>query len=1859
MTTLSENKMLVSSNIKDIYALSPMQEGMYFHALYDPASRAFFDQVSYRFTGDLNVSIAEKSINTLFQRHDVLRTVFNHKKAARPLQVVLKQGNCDFTYNDIRGIDPQEKEQYLKEFKEKDKHRSFNLNKDLMMRVTIFQLEDNAYEFVWSYHHILMDGWCVGILTQEYFEIYNAYKQDKQPVLLPPKPYSTYIKWLEKQDKEASSQYWGGYLDSYKALATVLNSGVSGKPDGTYDNRIEAFELGKERAVKLQELSVKTKVTLGVIFQTVWGIILSRYNATNDVVFGTMVSGRPTDIIGIESMVGLFTNLIPVRVRYKATDKFSELLYSVQEAAITGNGHHHHSLAEIQSAHPLKQNLFDHIVVFQNFPVEKQIEGLAVAGTENDQAELVLSGVEAFTQTNYDFNIRIQTGGASQIELLYNANVIPQHFIEDVRKHITGVIDQVLADSTREIGSISLTGDEPLVIGNKTSQEGHDQRITISTLFENQVAENPEGTAVVSDGVAYSYQHINEKSNQLAHYLRETYAVKADDLIGVVAEKSEQLVIALLGILKSGGAYLPVEPDCPKERMASIFTDAGAKLVITESEIMFGLFENYRGDCFALDIQLHELETSRLNPERINCASDLAYVIYTSGSTGTPKGVMIEHRSLINLCEWHKAFYQVTAESRATMYAEINFDASVWETFPYLLSGACLYPLSKNVKLNLDDLVSFYSDNRITHTFLPTPVAEMLIDTSAHNIPEGLKILVGGDKLRKVADTKLDIYNNYGPTESTVVTTAVRIKDLDNTDKIPIGLPIDNLMVYVVDEHMNPVPKGIKGELCIGGAGVARGYLNREELTRESFLDNPFGDEGKIYKSGDFVRVLPDGNIEFLGRQDDQVKIRGRRIELEEIEKSIQKQQDVQNALVLPIHKDGEVRDLVAYIVAETDMDTKALQASISRLLPDYMVPRYYITLNRFPITSNGKIDKKALPAPVLEETGKAGYVAPGNETEQELAKIWEEVLGVSPIGIKDNFFNLGGHSLKATQVMSKLLKYLDCKVELADIFTYPTIEELAVLIDGNTEEKYQPIPPLPQQELYEVSYAQKRIWLINQMEETLVSFNSPGAYVLKGALNIEVFNNAFNAVVERHEILRTTFVLQGDNVMQKIHAFDRYNFKIDFIDLSQNSGAWEEAAGIADKEAYHPFDLEKGPLLRAKLLKVDRDEFLFLLTMHHIISDGWSMEVIVSEVKELYDAFTAQKESPLSPLKIQYKDYAAWQNNLMKGGAFEKDKQYWLNRFNDGVVPLDLPVDYPRPQVRPNNANVIKVELDNELTKKLKGLSDTYDASLYMVVLALLNVLFYKYTRQNDIVIGSPIVNRDHPDLDGQVGLYLNTLAMRNTLKEDSPFSDFLTSVRTNTLEAYQHQPYPFDHLVTDLNIKRDFSRSPLFDIGFTWQNTQGLLNKDSGKLGDLKVEAYDQNFKQVKADFWVEGEEDDGLIKFVFSYLTDLYKKETVEGIISDLREIIRKVVQQPESDIKSILELAAKPDENITPMKNESKKKNLERFLKTKKKSVDIESKPLVSESFDPVAPDYPLVLKPVENNVLLADWIDKNQAYIKKKLLTYGGILFRDFHIHSSGSFQQIVQKLGKDQMEYVNRSSPRSMVDNKVYTSTDHPADQLINMHNELSYSHTWPMQILFFCLLPSEKGGETPIADSRKVLSHLDEKIISNFRKKGLLYVRNIVDGIGLSWREVYQTDDKQDVEQYCKTHNIDFEWISDQHLRQTWKRDAIRKHPVSGEEVWFNHGFFYNSHTIDDHMREAFKDISNLPFNTYYGDGSPIEIGAVNGLREAYEKSKVAFAWQKGDILLLDNMLMAHGRNPYEGDRKILVAMTDPVSSM
>ncbi|MEA5498638.1 amino acid adenylation domain-containing protein [Limnoraphis robusta Tam1] len=1045
-----------NKNIEDIYPLSPMQQGILFHTLLSPDSGEYIPQVCLTLTGLLKIELFKQAWEQVITRHQSLRASFHWERREQPFQVIYRQVNLPLYQQDWRNLSADEQQQLLENFLKTDRQHNFNLKKPPLIRLNLIQLTDNIYKLIWTQHHLILDGWSAGLVIKEVLNIYISLLEEQSFSLPKSPPYGEYIAWLSQQDLSTAHKFWKEQLKGFTTPTSLRIEKNLNSISHTNQPEEQQVKLSKPTTSALQLFVQKNKLTLNTIIQGAFAILLSRYSGEEDILFGATSSGRPVALTGVESMVGLFINTLPVRIKVPGQAVLISWLNQLQNQQSEALQYEYTSLLEIQkwSDIPAGLPLFKTILVFENYPIDKTL-------IQQDKT-LNIQNVDSVEWTNFPLTILVGLGSELSIKVKYSCHLFEPTTINQFLEHFSILLQEIITHPEQRLGEfnfLTTTEKQQLLIDWNNTQVDYPETQCIHELFQAQVEQNPDAIAIVVENQYLTYHTLNYQSNQLAHYL-QNLGITSESFVGVCVERSPEMLIAILAILKAGGAYVPLDPSYPQDRLEFVLKDAKVSTVLISSHLLDKI-SHTKAEIITLDNTLQDKisEQPSLNPITNTTPQNSIYVIYTSGSTGQPKGVINTHQGLCNRLFWMQNTYQLTPGDRILQKTPFSFDVSVWEFFWPLLNGACLVMAKPEGHKDSHYLVKSIIDKQITTLhFVPSMLQAFLEEKDLKQCKSIQQVFCSGEALTLELQNLFfkhfdaELHNLYGPTEAAIDVTAWTCIRDSKLSTVPIGYPIANTQIYILDSHLQPVPIGVPGELHIGGVGLARGYYNRPELTAEKFIPNPFNSQkisDSLYKTGDLVRYLADGNIEYLGRLDYQVKIRGLRIELGEIETVLNLHPDIKACRVIAQNYHLNDQYIVAYIILQEPLSTleqfnQKLQDFLAEKLPDYMIPSHFITLDKFPLTPSGKLDQQSLPKLENINQKTSVYVAPQNPIEEKIVIIWQEVLKLEKIGIYDNFFELGGHSLLATRVNSRLREAFKMDIPLRTLFEKPTVYSLA-----------------------------------------------------------------------------------------------------------------------------------------------------------------------------------------------------------------------------------------------------------------------------------------------------------------------------------------------------------------------------------------------------------------------------------------------------------------------------------------------------------------------------------------------------------------------------------------------------------------------------------------------------------------------------------------------------------------------------------------------------------------------------------------------------------------------------------------------
>ena len=1314
-------------------------------------------------------------------------------------------------------------------------------------------------------NHVLVDGFAMHLFVKDVCNLIEK-REFQKPLLTLDECVQEEQLYRTTKRNDENKMFWQEKIASYEGFALCGNKQA---PSGQLQTTGYLGKLDLELTQKIMTFCDKNGISLTQLLSGLLLFYKSKMTNSDSVSLGTTLHGRSNQ--KKKTVVATFARFLPLIVHvdsnmsvldYLAMIKteMSQLIrnYRISYGDMMDMMEQVSGLDDISLSVQINEELRKKYLNFSGSWVKanEKIKPLTIHIKEEDDSDCLY----------FDYEFLLSVFTLSDIKKMH--------------KKLENILFQMLSSTSKLIKEISLVDEQEreliVHVFNDTYRE-YPRDKTVVELFEEQVKKRPNHVAVVFEETSITYQELNERANVLAYKLRDL-GVKPDDYVAIMAERSMEMIVGILSVIKAGGAYVPLDPTHPQERMAYILEDCQPTALLTSQNQIVIEMNIPLINLTAPDVLIGKVE----NPDKVNQLNHLLYLIYTSGTTGKPKGVMIEHRNVLNLVEWHREAGNLDKKTIILQNFNYIFDGSVWEIFPALLSGCTLEIIPEEGRYDLKKVLELLPGKQITMT--PSMFKVMVDDAQEHELLAELnafkRLYIAGESLsydlieryKKMSGGKIEnIFNAYGPTEATVCATVYRFDQDD--DKILIGKPISNTQVYILNgERLCGI--GIPGELCIAGEGLARGYLNQPELTAEKFVDNPYG-EGKLYRSGDLARWLPDGNMEYLGRIDEQVKIRGFRIELGEIESAIQQLEEIKGCAVITREEENGEKAINAYLVSNVELSMSQIRNSLVKSLSPYMIPSYMTQIESLPLTRNGKLDKRTL----LEIKIEKEYVAPRTEIEERLCRIFEEILGIEEVGIKDDFFELGGHSLRATRLVNRMEAETGVRIDLKEVFSSPTVELLAEFVRKTEDIHYLPIPKAEIKEYYEMSPAQKRIYLIQQMDLEATTYNMPQYLKLTGEVNSERVNRALQELINRHEILRTSFMVVAGAPIQCIQEQVAVDFE--YVGEVQN-----EKKVIS--EFVKPFDLSKASQLRGKLVKMS-DCHLLMIDMHHIINDGMSIATLTSEFTALYNGKALEK------LTHQFKDYSEW----MRSRDLNDQKTYWMREFDDEIPTLDLPLDYMRPKEQSFVGATTGVETGKELGDKVKELARQMGTTEYMVFLASAMVLLGKYANQEDVVIGNPISGRTHQDTEQMLGMFVNTLAMRGRPEQEKSFKYLLYEVKESSLKAYENQEYPFEELVENINIRRDLSRNPLFDVMLVLQNNEEINLRMDG----VSIEYVDSGNQVAKFDLTFNIWETKGSYKIDIEYCSALFKEETVALMLDHYVELVSNLIEKPEVKLKEI--------------------------------------------------------------------------------------------------------------------------------------------------------------------------------------------------------------------------------------------------------------------------------------------------------------------------------------------------------------------
>jgi amino acid adenylation domain-containing protein len=1542
------------------------QQRLWFLDQLDPGSPQYNLAIAVQISGRLHTAALEQSLNHLVQRHEVLRTTFQ-TVSGQLLQIVTSTATVPLVVVDLQPLSPAEQQTQVQHHATAAAQVRFDLAQAPLLQVTLLQLADTEQVLLLTLHHIIADAWSIGVLLKELSILYRAGDSMTLPLL--PIQYADYAvwqqQWLQGEVMQTQLKYWTQHLANLPKLQ--LPTDRTRSPISTAKGARQKRTLSLTLTAALKQFSRDTGTTLFMVLLAAFNTLLYRYTGQDDIAVGSPIANRTRP--ETQNLIGFFVNTLVLRTDLSGNPTFRELVDRTREMTLAAYEHQDlpfEKLVEVlQPERDLSQNpLFQVMLTLQNTPKP-----------DLRLSDLTLTPLDAEKGTaQFDLSLDfVETDSTLTAILEYSCNLFEADTIARMLGHLEILLQAAIAHPDQPVAVLPLLTEPERhrLLYDWNATEATYPQICIHTLFEAQVERTPDAIALVAGAQRLTYRQLNQRANQLAHFLQQQ-GVQPETLVGICLDRSVELLVSLLAVLKAGGAYVPLDPAYPAERLAFMLADSGAKILLTQNKL-----EGWTANLSATELKIvrldHDWEAITPKGELLRIAqcraenptsavqpAHLSYVIYTSGSTGRAKGVEIQHGSLVNAYfAWETAYALRSLRCHLQM-ASVSFDVFTGDWVRSLCSGARLVLCPRELLLDPENLYALMQREQVDSAeFVPVVLRGVLdyLETSQQRL-DFMRLLVCGsdrwyvseyERIRQRCSAETRLINSFGLTEATIDSSYFEAADvsLPSDALVPIGRPFANTTLYILDAQLQPVPRGITGELYVGGDGLARGYRHRPDLTANRFIPHPFSTKGgdRLYKTGDLARYLPNGQIELLGRIDHQVKVRGVRIELEEIEAALS-QHPALHAAVVTVQNDriGQPQ-LVAYgVPAQHPAPTyPELRQFLRSRLPEAMIPSVFVWLDAFPTTPNGKINRQALPAPDLSHQETASVNAPPQTPiERRVAQVWSEVLGIREIGVDDNFFDLGGHSLRATQVISRIRQTFELDLPLRTLFECPTIASFATAIEtaqATAELENSPkLQPVPRDRNLPLSFAQQRLWFMHQLQPHSAAYNLFEAVRLTGLLQIAALEQSFTALIERHEGLRTTFTEVNGEPIQQIHP--PQPFTVTCIDLRSHPPSDREAIALnlAKHETQRPFNLSGDRLLRVTLFQLTDQDHLLLLTLHHIISDAWSMGVLLRDVTTYYQHFTQFPHSstlplPIPPLPLQYADYALWQRQWLQGDRLQAHLDYWQQHLGSNLPVLALPTDRPRPQTPSFQGATQSFRLSAPLTQALRTSSRQAGVTLFMTLLAAFQTLLYRYTQQEDLVVGTDLANRNRQETEGLIGFFVNLLVLRTDLSGNPTFRSLLQRVRSVTLGAYAHQDLPFDKLVEALQPQRQRDQTPLFQVLFVMQN----VPMPEPELAGLRLSPVAIANDTAKFELALFMRETESELIGTWNYRTELFEADTIARMSRQFVTLIENLVQQPDVRLDSVSLQTDAERQQQQQADQQRQQKNLKTFKRIQPKAI----------------------------------------------------------------------------------------------------------------------------------------------------------------------------------------------------------------------------------------------------------------------------------------------------------------------------------
>jgi amino acid adenylation domain-containing protein len=1450
-----------------------MQEGMLFHSLVDEAN--YLGQTTFTFKGALNLEAIEESMNRLIARHHVLRNAFVHQGHARPLQIVHKSRKVDLAYHDLRK-DPSPGN-FISDFLPADRSRKLDLSTDHLMRLTIFQTADDVYEFVWTHHHILMDGWCMGIIVDEFKSLYLESARGVKASMPAATPYADYINWICNRGKEQSNTYWQHYLSGYESVITLPQKEQTGQSPYVLKHHTEVLAPGD--ANRLSDVCKKYHLTMNTIFQCAWGLLLARYCNTNDVLFGSVVSGRPDEVAGIETMVGLFINTIPVRIQFDANRKFSDLMIDFQTSSAEGQPHHYHPLAEIQSLSPLGPNLINHILAFENMPLAKK-------HSEGGPEDFKMLNKSYTVQTNYDLNVWVFPFEELKIAIDYNGNRFSDRVVVGLVTQLQNILSFIGREPEAITSDISLL--DETVASRYRVLYSRDLEVdgieTIQSKLNKSFKAHHDRTAIEHSLGSVSYARLRAMSLKILGQL-EAHAVPRGAHVGIMCYDRRNVIASVLGILSHGAVFVPLETSLPATRLSAMIAQADVRYILTENFNQ----KNIEGVDGTLWINITPAapgnEATKSDEEY--SLDDPIYIYFTSGSTGRPKGVLGLNKGLSHFVSWEIETFSIDSTFRFSQFTNPGFDVFMRDIFVPLCSGGTICIPDENVLSDGRSIANWIDEQKISLIHCVPTLFKLVEKNKCDLAFKELKfILLAGEKILPMElkswyqhfGERIRLVNIYGPTETTLAKGyyQITVADCDNVS-IPLQA-IQGSQFMLLDLHGNICPEEVVGEIYLRTPYRTAGYLGSSQTANQGFIVNPYNKNRNdlIYRTGDRARIDDRGLLHIIGRTDFQVKIRGIRVELDDIKQNILGYRNISDAVV--VAKTDALGDqfIAAYFTSPVKISSVDLREYLVSVLPTVMIPSYLIQLEKIPVNANGKVDRKALPEPQLLTADQEEVAA--NEMEHEVALIWAEILQLDPsvISVVKTFFELGGHSIKIFRLINRIQDVFGVKLKLADVFSFNSIRKLSERISYMTVTTDSTIPSTGKKELYRASPAQERMYYQHLLLKESTDYNICIPVRINRPIDIQTIKMVFRKLMDRHEALRTSFILTGEGIFQRINE----DVDVDIVVLNAGNFVTELDAL---RSFIRPFDLELRSLMRCGLYRHPRaGDFLFV-DIHHLVADGQSMSLLIRDFSRILNG------EDLPPLPVRYVDYAEWLAN--NSAKINDQRSFWKRRLAS-VPRIELPTSRMRDAIDVRNVSSTGLTISGDLRDMVRAFTTSSSVSEFTFILSVYYIVLSKMSGGSDITVGTGVLGRTHPLVAEVVGTFVNVLPLRVDVPYELSYMNFLKAVKQCVVDALDNQEVQFNEMASFAETD-DPLRNPIFDFYFSF--TSQSEEQVSSLFTPIRLE------KRIKGeyDFILDAVSSSREIEISFIY-RDVFDSDTVGIVKQYFSSVLAGILSDPSRKI-----------------------------------------------------------------------------------------------------------------------------------------------------------------------------------------------------------------------------------------------------------------------------------------------------------------------------------------------------------------------